>query len=323
MKRTALQYFVCPRCHGDLVVRESDGDEVVEGALGCGRCGRSYPVRGGIPRFAGGDEQYTDTFGRQWTRWRSTQHDSLNGTTIYAERMERYTGWTPDSFAGKVVVDAGCGPGAYLDISERHAEVVIGFDLSAAIESAYELHGTRPNVHLAQADIFHPPVRPAIADRLYTFGVVQHTPDPEGAFRSLLPLVKEGGEAAVWVYRRWPVPPPTYWVRPFTRGMPEPRATEFIEWYVPRALAVSGVLGRVPVVGKTLRKLVPVADYRDRLTLTDEQVLEWAKMDTHDGLVTRYTYPQRWSDLRRWMRGMVDVRKPHPREMSAVGRRPD
>ena len=187
MKRSATEYFVCPLCHGDLEVRSEDGGEVMSGSIVCKRCNRSYPVERGIPRFAGGDEKYADTFGRQWTRWQTTQHDSLNGTTIYRDRMERYTTWTPESFAGKVVVDAGCGPGAYLDISEQHAKTVIGFDLSAAIDSAYRHHGHRENVHLAQADIFNPPVRPAVADRLYTFGVVQHTPDPEGAFRSLLP----------------------------------------------------------------------------------------------------------------------------------------
>ena len=122
----------------------------------------------------------------------------------------------------KVVVDAGCGPGGFIDINHPHAEAVIGFDLSAAIDSSYENHGKRPNVYLAQGDIFNPPLRRNIADRLYTFGVVQHTPDPEGAFRSLIPIVKEGGEIAVWVYRKTLIPQPTYLLRAFTRGMREP-----------------------------------------------------------------------------------------------------
>jgi uncharacterized protein YbaR (Trm112 family)/SAM-dependent methyltransferase len=322
MKRSAVDYFVCPACHGDLVVSSDDANEVITGSLQCKRCDRSYRIERGVPRFAGGDEKYADTFGRQWTRWQTTQHDSLNGTTIYRDRMERYTGWAPESFSGKIVVDAGCGPGAYLDVSERHAKTVIGFDLSAAIDAAYRHHGQRDNVHLAQADIFYPPVRPAIADRLYTFGVVQHTPNPEGAFRALTPLVAEGGEIAVWVYRRHLIPPPTYWVRAFTKGMAEPKATKFIEWYVPKALALRNAVGALPGLGGVLRRAIPVADYRGKLPLTDAQLLEWALMDTHDGLITRYTYPQRWRDLERWMHGMADVRRPHPQEMSAVGRRP-
>lgn len=323
MKRDATRFFVCPGCQGDLHVRaQTNEDHITSGELVCSGCARAYPIREGVPRFVE-SEAYTDTFGRQWNRWDNTQHDSVNGTGIYRERMRQYTGWTPESFAGKVVIEAGCGPGAYLDVVEKHAQTVIGFDLSTAIDAAYRLHGQRDNVHLAQADIFNPPVRRNVADRLYTFGVVQHTPDPERAFRSLVSLVKPGGEIAVWVYRRTLIPQPTYWLRPFTRGMQEPRATEFISWYVPRALKMSGALGRVPAVGGLLRRLVPVADYRDRLPqLSAEQQLEWAMMDTHDGLITRHTYPQRWKDLKRWTRELTDVRRPDRHQMSAVARRP-
>lgn len=322
MKPDATKYFVCPACHGDLTLSTTEsGPEIEGGSLSCGLCDKTYPVVRGVPRFVAG-EQYADTFGRQWTRWSITQHDSMNGTRVFHDRMARYTGWTPESMEGKVVVDAGCGPGGFIDINHPRALAVIGFDLSVAIDSSYANHGKRPNVYLAQGDIFNPPIRRKVADRLYTFGVVQHTPDPERAFRSLVPLVRPGGEIAVWVYRKTLIPQPAYWLRVFTRGMPEPRATRFIEWYTPKALLVSGALGKVPVAGKYLRRFVPVADYRDRLSLTEEQQREWAIMDTHDSLITRYTYPQAWSDLQRWTRDLVDLRRPHPREMAAVARVP-
>jgi SAM-dependent methyltransferase len=318
MKPDAIKFFVCPKCHGDLHIHSTDTGEIREGTLECG-CGRTYPITRGVPRFVAG-EAYTDTFGRQWTRWARTQQDSLNGTRIFRTRFEKYSGWTMASMRGRVVVDAGCGPGGFIDVIERHAKTVIGFDLSVAIDACYELHGQKPSVHLAQADIFHPPVRRGIADRLYTFGVVQHTPDPERAFRSLVPLVKPGGEVAVWVYRRHLIPSTVYWLRRYTAGMPEPRASQFIESYAPKAMAVSAVLGRVPVVGRYLRRLVPVADYRDSLKMSEEQYKEWALMDTHDALITRYTFPQRWRDLQRWMRGFDTVRRPDAHEMAAVGR---
>jgi SAM-dependent methyltransferase len=321
MKSDATRYFVCPACQGDLRVHSIDRGEIMHGELECG-CGRRYPIRNGVPRFVAGEE-YTDTFGRQWTRWARTQHDSLNGTKMFRRRFEHYTGWTPESLAGKVVVDAGCGPGNFIDVIEQHARVVVGFDLSVAVDACFALHGHRPSVYLAQGDIFNPPIRRSSADSLYTFGVVQHTPDPERAFRSLIPLVKSGGEIAVWVYRRHLIPPPTYWLRQITAGMPEPRATRFIEWYVPKAMALSGMLGKVPIAGSKLRRLVPVADYRDRLDLSEEQYREWALMDTHDGLITRYTFPQRWHDLERWMNGLEDVRRPVQDEMAGVARIPN
>lgn len=325
MHADAVDYFVCPDCRTALTLHATESRAIESGALECTSCGNSYPIVRGVPRFVGTDS-YADTFGRQWTRWARTQHDSLNGTTIFRGRMERYTGWTPESMAGKVVVDAGCGPGGFIDVVEKHARAVVGFDLSVAIDSAYELHGHLPNVHLAQGDIFKPPVRDAVADRLYTFGVVQHTPDPERAFRSLIRLVRPGGEIAVWVYRRAPVPQPVYWLRHVTAGMPEPRATQFIEWYVPKAYAMTGAVGKIPVLGRYLRRLVPVADYRDRMDerrqLSADEMFEWARMDTHDMLITRYTFPQRWRDLERWTRGLTGLRRPHPREMAAVAVKP-
>ena len=320
MKADATRFFVCPECHGDLQLHSSESREIVQGRLDCG-CGRSYEVRGGVPRFVL-NEDYTDTFGRQWTRWARTQHDSLNGTAIFRERFKSYTGWTPEAVAGETVVDAGCGPGGFIDVLEDHAGTVIGFDLSVAIDACYKLHGHKPSVYLAQGDIFKPPVRPGVADRLYTFGVVQHTPDPERAFRSLIPLVKPGGSIAVWVYRRSLVPQPVYWLRRLTAGLPEPRATRFIEWYTPKALILSACVGLIPRVGSTLRRLVPVADYRNTYPLTKTQHLEWAVMNTHDALITRYTFPQRWSDLERWMQGLDRIQRPTPNLMAAVARIP-
>jgi SAM-dependent methyltransferase len=321
VKPDATRFFVCPSCHGDLQLHSTDSAEIVSGQLRCGGCGREYPIVAAIPRFVAG-EDYSDTFGRQWNRWTRTQHDSMNGMMTFRDRFLRYTGWTLDGLAGKTVVDAGCGAGPYLDVVEGHAATVIGFDLSHAVDAAYRLHGQRPNVHLAQGDIFNPPIRRGIADHLFTFGVVQHTPDPERAFRSLIPIVKKGGEIAVWVYRKSVIPQPSYWLRRLTAGMREPRASQFLEWYVPKAYAVSGAFGKVPKLGRYLRRLVPVADYRDRVQMTDEQYREWAMLDTHDMLITRYTHPQRWNDLLRWTRGLEQVRKPHTREMSAVARVP-
>lgn len=321
MKPNAIDFFVCPECHADLKVDTFDTAEILEGHLICTGCEETYPIRKGVPRFVGG-EYYADTFGRQWNRWDQTQLDSQNKTGIFDARFRRWSGWDPDRLQGQTVVDCGCGPGGYIDIAKKTAGTVIGFDLSSAIDAAYRNHGDAPNVHLAQGDIFKPPVRRDIADKLFTFGVVQHTPDPERAYRSLVPLVKPGGEIAVWVYRKPKVPTPTYIMRRFTAGMPEPGATKFIEWYVPKAMKISGALGSVPGIGKMLRKIVPVADYRDRLDLTPEQHMEWARMDTHDGLITRYTYPQSRADLRRWTLDLEDLRFPSPSEVAAVARRP-
>ena len=86
MKPDATRFFVCPECHGELRLQTDDSDEVMEGRLECG-CGRQYPIHNGVPRFVE-REGYTDTFGRQWTRWARTQHDSLNASDIEGPRCQ-------------------------------------------------------------------------------------------------------------------------------------------------------------------------------------------------------------------------------------------
>ena len=54
MKERVLQYVVCPECKGDLSIMSDaryTGDEITEGHLACGACGRHYPIIRGIPRL--------------------------------------------------------------------------------------------------------------------------------------------------------------------------------------------------------------------------------------------------------------------------------
>src|SRR4029079_3864162 len=135
MKPDATKYFVCPKCCGDLALTSlTSGPEIDSGSLECVSCRAAYPIVRGVPRFVSG-EQYADTFGRQWQRWSTTQHDSVNGSSIFRDRLLRHSGWTRESMSRKIVVDAGCGPGGFIDIIRSHAAAVIGFDLSAAIDS--------------------------------------------------------------------------------------------------------------------------------------------------------------------------------------------
>jgi uncharacterized protein YbaR (Trm112 family) len=108
MKRDATEYFVCPVDHGELAVDAPDAsaDEIETGALLCRSCGKRWPVVRGVPRFVEG-EDYTDTFGRQWTRWARTQHDSQNGTDLFKRRLQRYTGWDLEELAN-AMCPRGC-----------------------------------------------------------------------------------------------------------------------------------------------------------------------------------------------------------------------
>lgn len=181
-------------------VSKYDDKEIVEADLNCKKCEREYKVIRGIPRFAALekiDKDKADTaenFGWQWTNF--TQKDEK-----YAQQL---LGWLqpvkPEFFEGKVVLEGGCGKGRHTTLAaDWGAEEVIGFDLSAAVETAYQATKHLKNVHIVQADIFRLPFKKNF-DYAFSVGVLHHTPDPKKAFTSLAGKVKIGGAISAWIY---------------------------------------------------------------------------------------------------------------------------
>lgn len=65
---------------------------------------------------------------------------------------------------------------------------------------------------------------------------------------------------------------------------------------MPILLPVSRALGRIPSVGKLLKRTIPVANYDGMLPLNETQLREWALLDTFDWLSPAYDNPQtNWS----------------------------
>ena len=108
--------------------------------------------------------------------------------------------WTPDSFEGKLTLDAGCGFGRYTYFAAQFGAEVVGLDLSAAIESARINTAHLPNVHLVQGDLLDLPFREATFDRIFSIGVLHHTPEPSVAFASASHVLRSDGEFSIWVY---------------------------------------------------------------------------------------------------------------------------
>jgi SAM-dependent methyltransferase len=172
----------------------------MEGELRCTLCHSSYAIVRGIPRFANPEKIDSEKaataagFGWQWQHF--TQED--------ARYADQFLGWIapvgPDFFAGKVVLEGGCGKGRHTQLAARWgARDVIGVDLSDAVETAFASTRELSNVHIIQADIYHLPVASQM-DYAFSVGVLHHLPDPRGGFMSLASKVKPGGHISAWVY---------------------------------------------------------------------------------------------------------------------------
>ena len=203
MKRRLLQYLACPSCAKEIQlgqIEKSEGEEILDGELLCVACNRRYPIRAGIPRFVELDAIERDkaataeNFGWQWQHFNETDEH-------YAKQ---FLGWIgpvkQEFFAGKVVLEGGCGKGRHTQLAAKWgAKDIIGVDLSIAVDTAFAATRHLENAHIVQADIFHLPFRRCF-DYAFSIGVLHHLPDPRAGFRSLAGKVKAGGHVSAWIY---------------------------------------------------------------------------------------------------------------------------
>jgi SAM-dependent methyltransferase len=149
-------------------------------------------------------ERTKKSFGRQWNTYRVQRPDE---DLAY---FRSKTGVDPSYLNGKLVLDAGCGSGRYSRIAGEANAIVIGTDISPAVETAALNTSHLPNVHIIQSDIFQLPFLSRLFEFVYSIGVLHHTPDTKKALSKLIPLLADCSEISIWLYPKWPIPVELY-----------------------------------------------------------------------------------------------------------------
>lgn len=315
---TTLELFSCPACLGRLATEPT---ELIRSLI-CTGCGKVYPVVNGLPRFVTG-ENYADSFGMQWNRHRQTQLDSFTGVPTSRNRLFAATAW-PARLTGEVILEAGSGAGRFTEVLITTGAQVYSFDYSAAVEANAASNGAAGNLCLFQADIFHIPVRRQAFDKVFCLGVLQHTPDPERAFKSLADHVRPGGQLVVDIYAKrltailsW-----KYLLRPITKRMERERLHRLVERAVrvllPTAVRLRRMAGRAGV------RLLPILEY-SHLGLSPEINRQWAVLDTFDMYSPAHDHPRTIRTVQRWFEevGFAQIEVgPGPNGIVGRGRRP-
>jgi len=268
--------------------------------LRCERCGDVGRIERGVFDF-GPANDYAENFGDQWSRFQRTQLDSCNGTTISRSQFELVTGWSPEDLAGQVVLDAGCGAGRYSEIAAAAATQVVALDLSTAVYAARDNLRPLRSVTVVRADLLRPPLGPGSFDRVFSIGVLQHTPDPTATARRLLGLVRPGGQLAIWMYeQRWYSSlQPKMLLRRLCRHLSPSSIARLSDGLV---ATFTPVARRIPSLRdararRLARAMIPIASYWGTLPLDDDQQREWSLLDTHDWLSPTYDQPLRFEAL--------------------------
>ncbi len=243
---------------------------------------------------------YTENFSKQWSRFRDTQIDSVNGTSISKDFLERMLDQTLDSLEGKTILELGAGAGRFTEYLVRYAKCLVAIDLSEAIFANAALGAD--NLVAAQADLLHMPPMRLKFDIVFCRGVLQHTPNPVQAIERIHQFAKPGGTVIFDVYRRTCVGRLHYkylW-RPIIRRLFTFESfSEFLDRYAERILHWRWKL-KPFLPGKSkyvLSYLFPVWDHKGLLPLTDKQLIEWSKLDTLDAMFAFYDTPLKHKEV--------------------------
>lgn len=326
MLLSQLNEYVCPACRSGGLALESavavaDG-VVTEGTIRCESCDATHPVVDGLPRFVP-VSNYAASFGFQWNIHSQTQLDSHSGLPISHDRLWAALGGQED-LRGQRVLEAGSGAGRFTEVLADSGAEVFSFDYSSAVDANARNHETATSVRFFQGDIFNIPLTEASFDKVICLGVLQHTPDPQAAFRSLAKYVRPGGLLAVDVYRRdlaallqW-----KYLLRPLTRRMPKEVLYRLVATITPPLVPVAKQLRRL--AGRVGARLVPIVEY-SHLGLPRELNVQWAILDTFDMYSPAHDHPQSLEAVNRWFQeaGFEDIRvRRGPNGVVGSGRRP-
>ncbi len=239
----------------------------------------SFPILAGIPRSVA--SEHLASFGLQWNKY-EVAHDDEDRATFEAK-----TGMPLADLSGLRVLDAGCGGGRYSKIVGEAGAAVIGADHSTAVEKAAQLCGHLPEVHFVQADLKKLPLEQASFDFVFSIGVMHHDADTRAVFDAVARFVKPGGKLAVWLYRRnqfW-----QEWINNALRRRTTKMPPEKLEPWCRRG----AWLGGLPVVGKTLNKIVNFSNHPN---------WENRVCDTFDWYAPQYQYHHTVDELSGWFR---------------------
>lgn len=256
--------------------------------------------RGKVPVASFVEDHYAANFGEQWSRFRDTQLDSASGTDISRDFLEALLDQPLSSLEGLVVLEVGSGAGRFTEHLVQHASAVVATDLSEAIYVNAALGSE--NLLAIQANILEGPTFLQRFDLVLCRGVLQHTPDPVAAIRTLCSKVKPGGRLVFDIYGKAGISRlrPKYLWRPIIRKVfTYDSFSRFLDRWTPTLLKIRWRIKPL-LPGPTWRildYLIPIWDHKGSLPLTDEQLVEWSKLDTLDAMFARFDNPMSPSEV--------------------------
>ena len=265
--------------------------------------GNIFQIVNGVARISE-LENYTENFGMQWNKFDKTQLDNeIGGLDLSRCRFFAETHWDQEDLTGQCILEVGSGAGRFSKVVLEHTKAVLySVDYSDAVTSNFRNNSqiAPERFHLFQASVYEMPFPDNSFDKVFCFGVLQHTPDFEASIKALIGKAKLGGEIAVDFYPIkgwWTKINAKYFLRPITKKMAHERLLSLIENNIDWLISAHYIFHRIGL--GFLTRFLPICNVKESFpkSLTKAQVREWAILDTFDQYSPEHDHPQRIADV--------------------------
>ena len=202
-----LPLIRCPTCGAAL--------DAADGTLRCHGDAHAFDVEGDIPRlfvpheWDAATKDVTAGVRTFYERTPFPNYDDFDSVSALVDksRKGRFARLLDDQLPlGTRVLEVGCGTGQlsnFLGIAQRD---VIGTDMclnSLSLAEGFRRRNHLTRVGFFQMNLFRPIFQERTFDLVISNGVLHHTSDPFGGFKSIAALVKKGGYIVVGLYNKW------------------------------------------------------------------------------------------------------------------------
>lgn len=261
--------------------------------------GSRFPIINGVARICEIDN-YAENFGVQWNKFAKTQLDrESEGMDLSRRRFFAETHWEHEDLSDKNILEVGSGAGRFSKVVLEHTKgTLYSVDYSDAVTANMKSNGhiAPERFHLFQASIYEMPFPNDSFDKVFCFGVLQHTPDFDASVKSLIDKAKPGGQIVVDFYPIkgwWTKISAKYILRPITTRMSLKRLMALIETnfnWLTKAYLIMHKIG----LG-AMTRFLPIVDLKFLLSLdlNTKQFREWVVLDTFDMFSPMHDHPQR------------------------------
>ena len=274
-----------------------------------------FPYKAGAYRIVQQDTG-TQHFSNQWNNFAAMQieREQKNSQFTYT-RFFAVTGWDKENLEDKNILEVGSGAGRFTQIVLDHTKASLySVDYSNAVEANYNNNGHHQNrLQLFQASVYEMPFAKAQFDKVFCFGLIQHTPDVQKTVQSLIEMAKPGAEVVVdffCVNGWWTKIQAKYIFRPLTKKWSKEKLLVKIEKNIDWMMATTNFFNKIGI-GKFVNRFIPVCDIKGTLPqgLSKKELRECCVLDTFDMFSRQYDQPQKMATVKEWFQqnGMEQV----------------